>query len=124
MAHSRRRLLQTAIVTGVALGVRRARAQSGAAPVTKSIGTPALNIAYEESGNPRDFPVILLHGFSDDVRARADVAPPLVKSGHRVLVPWLRGYGSTRFRDAAAPRMAEQAAIARISSIWPTPYSS
>ena len=77
----------------------------------RSIDTPTLSIGYEDSGDPRGFPVILLHGFPDDVRAYDDVAPPLAKAGHRVLVPYLRGYGSTRFRDAAAPRMAEQAAI-------------
>src|SRR5665213_11929 len=111
MPHSRRSLLQSAILTGVAFGVHRARAQSGTAPVTKSIATPVLNVAYEESGNPRGFPIVLLHGFPDDVRAWDDVAPPLARYGYRVLVPYLRGYGPTRFRDAAAPRMAEQAAI-------------
>jgi len=55
--------------------------------------------------------VILLHGFPDDVHAFDEVVPPLVKAGHRALVPYLRGYGPTRFRDPAAPRMAEQAAI-------------
>jgi pimeloyl-ACP methyl ester carboxylesterase len=56
-------------------------------------------------------PVILLHGFPDDVRAYDEVVPPLVKAGYRALVPYLRGYGHTRFRDSAAPRMAQQAAI-------------
>jgi pimeloyl-ACP methyl ester carboxylesterase len=78
---------------------------------TKSIQTPTLNIAYEESGNPQGFPIVLLHGFPDDVHAFDQVAPPLAKAGYRVLAPYLRGYGPTRFRDAAAPRMAEQAAI-------------
>lgn len=73
------------------------------------VETPVLEIGYEESG--RGFPVILLHGFPDDVRAFDEVAPPLVKAGYRVLVPYLRGYGPTRFRDPKAPRMAEQAAI-------------
>jgi pimeloyl-ACP methyl ester carboxylesterase len=77
----------------------------------KSVDTSVLSIAYEESGNPAGFPVILLHGFPDDVHAWDDVAPPLAKSGHRVLVPYLRGFGPTRFRDPASPRMAEQAAI-------------
>jgi pimeloyl-ACP methyl ester carboxylesterase len=80
-------------------------------PTTRSIPTPALNIGYEESGNPAGFPIIMLHGFPDDVRAWDEVAAPLAAAGHRVLVPYLRGYGTTRFRDAASPRMAEQAAI-------------
>lgn len=87
--------------------VGRLRAQGN----TRMIETPVLNIGYEESGDPRGFPVILLHGFPDDVRAWDGVAPPLVKAGHRVLTPYLRGYGPTRFRDPSAPRMAEQAAI-------------
>src|ERR1700722_14630794 len=78
---------------------------------TRSIQTPVLDIAYEDSGDPRGFPIVLLHGFPDDVRAFDQVAPPLAKAGYRVLVPYLRGYGPTRFRDASAPRMAEQAAI-------------
>ena len=81
------------------------------ASVTQSVDTPVLQIAYEETGERQGFPIILLHGFPDDVRAYDDVAPPLAKAGYRVLVPYLRGYGPTRFRDAAAPRMAEQAAI-------------
>jgi pimeloyl-ACP methyl ester carboxylesterase len=86
-------------------------AQPGAAPVERTIRTPTLNIAFEESGDAAGFPVILLHGFPDDVRAWDGVAAPLAAAGHRVLVPYLRGYGPTRFLDAAAPRMAEQAAI-------------
>ena len=77
----------------------------------RSIQTPVLNIVFEETGSATGFPIILLHGFPDDVRAWDDVAPPLAAAGHRVLVPYLRGYGATRFRDPAAPRMAEQAAI-------------
>jgi pimeloyl-ACP methyl ester carboxylesterase len=123
MSHSRRSLLQSAIVAGVALGERHAlgqsqsqsqsqsKPQSVTAPVAKSIETPILNIGYEESGDPQGFPIVLPHGFPDDVRAWDDVAPPLATAGHRVLVPYLRGYGPTRFRDASSPRMAEQAAI-------------
>ena len=98
-----RRALLTAVGGAIAAGIQ-ARAQS-----SKTIQTPTLNIGYEESG--QGFPVILLHGFPDDVQAWADVAPPLVKAGYRVLAPYLRGYGPTRFRDPNAPRMAEQAAI-------------
>src|SRR5439155_24553070 len=65
----------------------------------------------EESGNPQGFPIILLHGFPDDVRAFDGVATPLAGKGYRVIVPYLRGYGPTRFREPTAPRMGEQAAI-------------
>jgi pimeloyl-ACP methyl ester carboxylesterase len=108
MPSHRRAFLKTALrTTGAALvGLARAPAQSG-----KSIQTPILNIGYLESGDPRGFPIILLHGFPDDIHAYDDVAPPLAKAGHRVLVPYLRGYGSTRFRDPSGPRMGEQAAI-------------
>jgi pimeloyl-ACP methyl ester carboxylesterase len=76
-----------------------------------SVRTPMLEIAYEAHG-PRDgAPIVLLHGFPDDVRAYDAVAPPLAGAGHRVLVPYLRGYGPTRFLDASTPRMAQQAAI-------------
>jgi pimeloyl-ACP methyl ester carboxylesterase len=107
-AYSRRRFLGSAITTGLALGNAGARAQSGA---VKFVETPALRIAYEESGDSQGIPIILLHGFPDDIRAWDDVVPPLARAGHRVLVPYLRGYGPTRFRAAATPRMAEQAAI-------------
>jgi pimeloyl-ACP methyl ester carboxylesterase len=75
--------------------------------------TPVLNIGYEESGDASGFPVILLHGFPYDVRSWDGVTPLLAEAGYRVLAPYLRGYGPTSFRDPAAPRMAEQAAIAQ-----------
>ena len=100
---NRRKFLSASVVTGI-VAMRDAMAQQ-----TKIVRTPVLEIAYEESG--QGFPVILLHGFPDDVRAWDEVAPPLVKAGYRVLVPYLRGYGPTRFLDPAAPRVAEQAAI-------------
>lgn len=80
---------------------------------TRTVRTPALEIAYEESGDQDGFPVVLLHGFPYDVRAWDGVAPRVAEAGYRVLVPYLRGFGPTRFRDPDAPRMAEQAAIAR-----------
>ncbi len=73
--------------------------------------TPVLNIGYEEHGDPLGFPVMLLHGFPYDIRSFDGVVPPLVEAGHRVIVPYLRGYGATTFLDLDAPRTAEQAAI-------------
>ena len=73
--------------------------------------TPVLNIGYEEHGDASGFPVMLLHGFPYDIRSFDGVVPPLVEAGHRVIVPYLRGYGPTTFLDPDAPRTAEQAAI-------------
>lgn len=77
----------------------------------RTVRTPTLEIGYEEQGAPAGAPVILLHGFPDDAHAWDAVAPPLVAKGCRVLAPYLRGYGPTRFLDPGAPRMAQQAAI-------------
>jgi pimeloyl-ACP methyl ester carboxylesterase len=77
----------------------------------KTVRTKILEIAYEESGPAQGPCVILLHGFPDDVRAFDGVVPPLAAAGCRVLVPYLRGYGPTRFLDPAAPRSGQQAAI-------------
>jgi pimeloyl-ACP methyl ester carboxylesterase len=105
--HTRRTFLK---VTGLAI-TRYGLGQTPGATSTKFIDTPVLRIGYVESGPAQGFPIILLHGFPDDVHAFDDVTPPLAKAGYRTLVPYLRGYGPTRFRNPAAPRMAEQAAI-------------
>ena len=76
-----------------------------------TVRTPTLEIGYEEWGEAVGAPVVLLHGFPDDAHAWDGVAPPLAARGYRVLAPYLRGYGPTRFLDAGAPRMAQQAAI-------------
>jgi pimeloyl-ACP methyl ester carboxylesterase len=77
----------------------------------RTVRTPTLEIGYEEQGAPAGAPVIVLHGFPDDAHAWDAVAPPLAAKGCRVLAPYLRGYGPTRFLDAGTPRMAQQAAI-------------
>lgn len=77
----------------------------------KTVRTPVLEIAYEESGPATGRPVVLLHGFPDDIHAYDNVAPPLAAAGFRVIVPYLRGYGPTRFLDPATPRSGEQAAL-------------
>jgi pimeloyl-ACP methyl ester carboxylesterase len=80
-------------------------------PETLTVRTSELEIAYDAYGPTSGTPIILLHGFPDDAHAYDTVAPPLAADGHRVLVPYLRGYAPTRFLDAATPRMAQQAAI-------------
>ena len=78
-----------------------------------SVRTPILEIAYEEHGPPDGTPVILLHGFPDDPHAYDGVWPLLVLPGkdYRVLLPWLRGYGETRFLSDATLRSGQQAAL-------------
>ena len=77
----------------------------------KTVRTATLEIAYEETGPALGQAVILLHGFPDDARAYDGAVGPLVADGCRVLVPYLRGYGPTRFLDPATPRSGEQAAL-------------
>jgi pimeloyl-ACP methyl ester carboxylesterase len=88
-------------------------AQKAGAPMLKRARTPVLEVAYEESGPETGFPVLLMHGFPYDPRAFDDVVPALTAAGHRVIVPYLRGYGQTRFLDAATLRSGQQAALGR-----------
>jgi len=77
----------------------------------RHIDAGVLNIAYYEAGPAVGPVVLLMHGFPYDIHSYVDVAPMLASKGCRVIVPYLRGYGPTRFRDGATPRSGEQAAI-------------
>ncbi len=77
----------------------------------RSIRAGQLDIAYAEHGPADGEPVVLMHGYPDDIHAWDGVAPRLAAAGLRVIVPYLRGYGPTRFIDAATPRSGEQAAL-------------
>jgi pimeloyl-ACP methyl ester carboxylesterase len=79
--------------------------------VLKQVEAGVLRVAYEESGAPDGRPVVLLHGFPYDVRAYDDVAVRLAEAGCRVIVPYLRGYGPTRFLSAETPRSGQQAVL-------------
>jgi pimeloyl-ACP methyl ester carboxylesterase len=76
-----------------------------------SIRTGTLETAYTAYGPVDGAPVVLLHGFPDDIHAWDEVAPALGTVGCRVLVPFLRGYGPTRFLSDATPRSGQQAAL-------------
>ena len=77
----------------------------------RRVDAGVLDIAYYEAG-PSDGPAaMLMHGFPYDIHSYVDVAPMLASTGCRIVVPYLRGYGPTRFRDATTPRSGEQAAI-------------
>jgi pimeloyl-ACP methyl ester carboxylesterase len=73
--------------------------------------TDVLDIAYQVNGSPAAPTAILLHGFPYDPHCYDEVAPRLVEHGYRVIVPYLRGYGPTRFLDAEALRSGQQAAL-------------
>ena len=106
-----RRLLIGLISTAVAAPA--AFSQQAGPPVLKRARTNILEIAYEDSGPETGFPVLLMHGFPYDPRAFDDVVPPLVAAGYRAIVPYLRGYGQTRFLEADTPRSGQQAALGR-----------
>ena len=78
---------------------------------SRTIRTDVLDVAYEEHGPPGGSVVVLLHGFPYDPRCYDEVAPALAADGCRVLVPYLRGYGPTRFLSGDTPRSGEQAAL-------------
>jgi pimeloyl-ACP methyl ester carboxylesterase len=116
MLPTRRQFLKSTaagVATALASAANRAAAQTSANVKPRTLQTDVLEIGYEEHGDPAGTAIILLHGFPYDVRSFDGVVEPLVAAGHRVLVPWLRGYGPTRFRDPSAPRTAEQAALAQ-----------
>jgi pimeloyl-ACP methyl ester carboxylesterase len=131
MNHGRRRFFGAAAATiAVAqLGViRAANAQAGVTKPTdlrtlkagtntsfasvKQIDAGVLNIGYAEDGPADGPPVILLHGWPYDIYSYVDVAPILASAGYRVIVPYLRGYGTMRFLSNATPRNGQQSVIA------------
>ena len=77
----------------------------------KHIRTASLDVAYEESGNPSGDPVFLMHGWPYDPRDYDDVLPALGAAGCRIIVPYLRGFGATRFLSTGTPRSGQQAAL-------------
>jgi pimeloyl-ACP methyl ester carboxylesterase len=79
--------------------------------VLKHVEAGVLRVAVEESGTAHGRPVVLLHGFPYDVRAYDAVAPRLAAAGCRVIVPYLRGYGPTRFRSPDTLRSGQQAVL-------------
>jgi pimeloyl-ACP methyl ester carboxylesterase len=106
-----RRALITLLPAAVLAPYGRALAQPAGTRPIKRIRTSTLEIAYEESGPETGTPVLLMHGFPYDPRAYDEVVPPLVAAGYRAIVPYLRGYGSTRFLSAQTPRSGQQAAL-------------
>jgi len=127
---SRRHFVSLAALTTAAiqLGVSAAQAQEAiqtpprlphvkpgtntSFPSLKQVQAGVLNVGYAEAGPADSTPVILLHGWPYDIHTYVDVVPLLAEAGYRVIVPYLRGYGSTRFLKNETPRNGQQSAIA------------
>jgi pimeloyl-ACP methyl ester carboxylesterase len=78
----------------------------------KQIDAGLLNVGYAEAGPADGEPVLLLHGWPYDIRSFVDVAPMLASAGYRVIVPYVRGYGTTRFLSDATMRNGQPSAVA------------
>jgi pimeloyl-ACP methyl ester carboxylesterase len=128
----RRRLLSAAALSMGAAELVMTAAAQGRAGKTQPAAVPAilpgtntslgplqqinaglLNVGYAEVGARKSPPVILLHGWPYDIHSYADVAPALATAGYRVIVPFLRGYGTTRFLSSDTARNGQQSVIAQ-----------
>ncbi len=110
----RRRMLGATLLTAAAQLAPRAVAAAEPAPFPplRHAKTDLLDIAYAELGAANGPPVILLHGWPYDIHSFAEVAPRLAAGGYRVIVPYLRGYGDTRFLSPTTMRNGQPAAVA------------
>src|SRR6476661_1464554 len=81
-------------------------------PSLKQIDAGVLNVGYAEAGPAGGSGVILLHGWPYNIHSFVDVAPLLAQAGYRVIVPYVRGYGATRFLASDAPRNGQQSVVA------------
>jgi pimeloyl-ACP methyl ester carboxylesterase len=101
--------------TGETKGVRLPAAKPGANTsfgTVRQIDAGVLNVGYAEAGPANGPAVLLLHGWPYDIHTYVDVAPMLAASGYRAIVPYLRGYGTTRFLSGETARNGQQAALA------------
>jgi len=111
--HDRRRFLGGAVMTIAATQLGFAgRAGAEAFASLKQVDAGLLNTAYAEVGPADGPPVLLLHGWPYDIHSYGEVAPRLAAAGYRVVVPYLRGFGTTRFLSGATVRNGEQAVLA------------
>jgi pimeloyl-ACP methyl ester carboxylesterase len=101
----------TASTSGAAARTRRASTTGSLGPV-RQIKAGLLDVGYVEAGPSNGTPVMLLHGWPYDIHSFAEVTPVLASAGYRVIVPYLRGYGSTRFLSSDTLRNGQQSVVA------------
>ncbi len=108
---------QAGLAGAVPMAPTKAGAGSGISPASdtftdiRQIRAGVLDVGYVDAGPANGKPVVLFHGWPYDIHAFVDVAPILVTAGYRVIVPHLRGYGSTRFLSNDTPRNGQQASF-------------
>lgn len=113
-SHTRRGFLVTTAAAALTWKIALMTTAHAANPplvANKQIDAGVLSIGYYETGPVNGPVVLLLHGFPYSIDSYVDVAPMLAARGARVIVPYLRGHGSTRFLDSATPRAGQQASI-------------
>ena len=126
--HRRRHFVRTAALTVAAaqlgmIGAADAQAGKAKLPTVKPESQPSfgplkqidaglLNVGYAEAGPADGPPVLLLHGWPYDIHSFVDVTPRLASAGYRVIVPHLRGYGTTRFLSSETFRNGQPSAVA------------
>jgi pimeloyl-ACP methyl ester carboxylesterase len=114
----RRRFLAAAVMALAGARVAtssaaKAQKMKASFPQLKQVNAGLLRVAYAEVGPPKGPPVILLHGWPYDICSFAEVAPLLAAQGYRVILPYLRGYGGTRFLSPGTMRNGQPAALAQ-----------
>ena len=110
--YDRRRLLGAGLAALAAAQVPRVNAAESSFGTLKQIDAGLLSVGYAEAGPAGGPPVLLLHGWPYDIHTYVDVAPLLAAAGYRVIVPYLRGYGTTRFLSNDTARNGQQSVIA------------
>lgn len=116
----RRRLLGAAAITAAAIAAHANAApeplhpspSAARLPTLRQVSAGSLDVGYVDAGPADGRAVLLLHGWPYDIHSFVDVIPVLASQGYRVIAPYLRGYGTTRFRAAQTPRNGQQAALA------------
>jgi pimeloyl-ACP methyl ester carboxylesterase len=110
--NDRRRIVAAGFMALAAAGLPKARAAESSFGRLKQVHAGVLDVGYAEVGPANGKPVMLLHGWPYDIHTYADAAPLLASAGYRVIIPHLRGHGTTRFLSQKTPRNGQQSAIA------------
>jgi pimeloyl-ACP methyl ester carboxylesterase len=105
-------IISIILVLLFSIGLAKAQETESSLGTLKQINAGALNVGYTEAGPANGTPVILLHGWPYDIHSFEEVVPKLTAKGYRVITPYLRGFGTTRFLSEKTMRNGQQSAVA------------